>query len=283
MPRLRHVWPCALVLALSPLACGSGLERPANASTQDLPIAVVTKVDEPAPAPVEPAGPPRLPEYQAKVGDEIEPHRAIEDPSGLALRHFQRALMELDSGGQDKVRVLHLGDSTLGVDGIPHAVRTRMQQRFGDGGPGLVLLKRYSLSYKPASVALHGGDDWTHCYIAYKCRGDGHYGIGGLIVSSTGGATTTIASLPAGATGTEFSQVELWYAASDAGGSIALELDGELAKTIDTGVPGQLELEDRWDSFAVEPGAHTVKVRAAGGGKTRLYGVVLEHERPGVV
>jgi lysophospholipase L1-like esterase len=288
VPRLRHAWLSAFALALSSLACGSGLEQPANASNQQLPLVVASaEVPEAAIEPAPPAGPPRLPEYTAKPGDEVAPHQTIEDPSGRALRHFQHALMQLEAGsastGRDKVRVLHLGDSTLGVDGIPHSIRTRMQQRFGDGGPGLVLLKRYSLSYKPASVSLRGGDDWTHCYIAYKCRGDGHYGIGGLIVSSAGGAATTIASLPDAATGTEFSQVELWYAASDAGGSIALEIDGELAKTIDTGVPGQLELEDRWASVAVEPGAHTVKVRASGGGKARLYGVVLEHERPGVV
>ncbi len=284
MARLHHAW---LALALAPLACGSGLENPANASTRELPVVaseVHTHISPAAEPLAEPPGPPRLPEYQAKPGDEIEPHQAIEDPSGRALRHFQTALMQLDSGASpDKVRVLHLGDSTLGVDGIPHAVRTRMQARFGDGGPGLVLLKRYSLSYKPASVALRGGDDWTHCYIAYKCRGDGRYGLGGLIVSSAGGAKTTIASLPDAATGTEFSQVELWYAASDAGGSISLEIDGELAKSIDTGVPGQLELEDRWATVAVEPGAHTLEVRATGGGKARIYGVVLEHERPGVV
>lgn len=289
MTRLRRAALACAILALAPLGCGTGLEHPANASPLE-PASTSsngakTKV-EPSQAEVEvPEGPPRLPAFTAKLGDEIEPHQAIEDPSGRALRHFQRALTQLESGapGRDKVRVLHLGDSTLGVDGIPHAIRTRMQERFGDGGPGLVLLKRYSPSYKPAPVSMRGGDDWTHCYIAYQCRGDGRYGLGGLIVSSGGGAATTFASLPSQPLGTEFSTIELWYAASDAGGSIALEVDGELAQKIDSGVPGQLELEDRWATIEVEPGAHTVEVRAAGGGKARVYGLVLEHERPGVV
>lgn len=274
--------------ALAPLACGTGLEHPAHArSAQPTPRVDAAKSDEPrpAPAPREPAGPPALPAYVAAPGDEVEPHQPLEDPSGRALRHFQRALTELESGkpGRDKVRVLHLGDSTLGVDGIPHAIRTRMQARFGDGGPGLVLLKRYSPSYKPAAVKMKGGDAWSHCYIAYQCRGDGRYGLGGLIVSSSGGASTTFASLPNQPLGTEFSQIELWYAASDAGGSIALEVDGELAQTIDSREAGLLELEDRWTTVAVPPGAHSVEVRAAGSGKARVYALVLEHERRGVV
>ena len=291
VPRLCHA-ALASLLALLPLACGEGFEHEANASPRQSPPQPTSKAKpveiepveiEPA-EPAKPIGPPRLPEYVAKPGDEIDPHQPIEDPSGRALRNFHRALAQLDDGtSTDKVRVLHLGDSTLGVDAIPNGVRKRMQARFGDGGPGLMLLKRYSLSYKPATVALRGGDAWSHCYIAYQCRGDGHYGIGGVVVTSSGGAATTYTSLANATSGTEFSQVELWYAASEGGGSIALEIDGELATTVDSQAPGQLELEDRWAKVDVEPGKHSVAVRAMGGGKARIYGLVLEHERPGVV
>jgi len=183
-------------------------------------------------------------------------------------------------------RVLHLGDSTLGVDGIPHAIRTRMQRRFGDGGAGLILLKRYSLSYKPASVRLRGGDNWDHCYIAYQCRGDGHYGIGGLIVSASSSASTTIATLPtndANPIGTHFSKAELWYAASPIGGDIAIKLDGQLERKIPSKAPDIHGIEDRWETIEVESGPHTLEIAAAGGGKSRVYGVVLETDGPGVV
>ena len=164
-----------------------------------------------------------------------------------------------------------------------------MQQRFGDGGAGLVLLKRYSPSYKPASVLFKGGDRWTHCYIAYMCRGDGHYGIGGLIVSASAGASTSIATLRPGddaeasEIGTQFAHAELWYAASSGGGTINLEIDGALAKAVDSKAPEIEGLVDRWEQLDVAPGPHTLEISAGGSGKARVYGVVLETDGPGVV
>ncbi len=162
-----------------------------------------------------------------------------------------------------------------------------MQQRFGDGGAGLVLLKRYSPSYKPASVKFSGGEAWTHCYIAYGCRKDGHYGLGGVIVSASSGASTSIATLAEDSpVGTRFARAELWYAASPIGGTLAVELDGQRIREIDSKIPREQsegELVDRWETIEVEPGPHALKIAAAGGGKSRIYGVVLETEGPGVV
>ena len=283
----------ALALALcTASACGSGLDpRPASASgPSNAPATNVARsdvaADEPNAAEPKPdPGPPRLPAFSPEPGDEVDPHQPIEDPSGVALDYFYRSLTDVDESQPGSMtRVLHLGDSTLGVDGIPHAIRKRMQQRFGDGGAGLVLLKRYSPSYKPASVKLSGGDNWSHCYIAYQCRGDGHYGIGGLIVSASSGASTSIATLPADhPVGHAFSKVELWYAASSGGGTINIELDGKLARAIDSKAPEVEGVVDRWETVEVEPGSHSLKIAAAGGGKARVYGVVLETEGPGVV
>lgn len=269
--------------------CGSGLEpRPANAaSPTDAPATNIARSDvagdEPTPAPAPDPGPPRLPDWSPEPGDDVDPHQPIEDPSGVALDYFYRSLTDVDEGQPGAMaRVLHLGDSTLGLDGIPHAIRKRMQQRFGDGGAGLVLLKRYSPSYKPASVRLSGGDGWTHCYIAYQCRNDGHYGIGGLIVSASSGASTSIATLPDDQPiGQAFARAEVWYAASPIGGTIAVEIDGELARSIDSQAPD--EIVDRWETIEVEPGPHALKIAAGGHGKSRIYGVVLETDGPGVV
>ncbi|MFO7566005.1 MAG: GDSL-type esterase/lipase family protein [Enhygromyxa sp.] len=280
-------------------SCGSGLgsgldPRPANAAgPDDPPTASVTHTDvagseagaEPEPEPAPEPGPPQLPSFTPEPGDELDPHQPLEDPSGVALDYFYRSLTDVDEGQAGAMaRVLHLGDSTLGLDGIPHAIRKRMQQRFGDGGAGLLLLKRYSPSYKPASVKLSGGEGWTHCYIAYKCRGDGRYGIGGVIVSASSGAWTSFSTLPEDQpVGTGFSRAELWYAASPIGGTIAVEIDGKLARSIDSKAPDAEGVVDRWETLSVDPGPHSLKVSAAGHGKSRIYGVVLETEGPGVV
>lgn len=281
----------ALGLALAGLALAGmgscGEPQPARAASPTDAAASVARTDvagdEAEAEPVRDPGPPRLPAWSPEPGDEVVPHQPLEDPSGVALDYFYRSLTDADEGQAGAmVRVLHLGDSTLGLDGIPHAIRKRMQQRFGDGGAGLVLLKRYSPSYKPASVKFNGGDAWTHCYIAYQCRSDGRYGIGGLIVSASSGASTSIATLAGDQpVGTSFSRAEVWYAASPIGGTIAVEIDGKLAQAIDSKAADAMV--DRWETLEVDPGPHSVKISAAGNGKSRVYGVVLETDGPGVV
>src|SRR5690606_38868535 len=64
---------------------------------------------------------------------------------------------------------------------------------------------------------------------------------------------------------------------------IKVELDGQLAREIDTRAPELSGLVDRWKTIEVEPGPHTLKISAAGHGKSRVYGVVLETDGPGVV
>jgi lysophospholipase L1-like esterase len=278
----RRLVLASFVLALS--GCGSGLEpRPPNAAspTDAAPAASIARTDVAGDEP----GPPRLPSWSPEPGDDVDPHQPLEDPSGVALDYFYRTLTDVDEAQAGAMaRVLHLGDSTLGLDGIPHAIRKRMQQRFGDGGAGLVLLKRYSPSYKPASVRFSGGDGWTHCYIAYQCRLDGHYGIGGLIVSDASGASTTIRTLSEEhSVGKAFSRAEIWYAASPSGGTISIEIDGKLAREIDSKAPELEGTVDRWETIEVDPGPHTLKIAPGGKGRARVYGVVLETDGPGVV
>ncbi|MCA9662559.1 MAG: hypothetical protein KC486_29735, partial [Myxococcales bacterium] len=67
----------------------------------------------------------------------------IERPE--ALEGFFAALANTRRDGV--ARVLHMGDSSIGMDGLPHAIRRRMQDHFGDAGPGFVLVDRFSKNY----------------------------------------------------------------------------------------------------------------------------------------
>ena len=168
----------------------------------------------------EPDGPP-APSYTARPEDLFEPEQPLDDPSGRALDSFYAALAELDDGGPRMVRVTHIGDSSIGLDGLTKTLRSRMQERFGDGGPGFLLMGRYSPNYRPASVA-YASYGWRECYIAYGCKGDGHYGLGGVTFDAKHGSKTIIKT-PAPdpneyVAGTRFSHVELWLAARPRGG-----------------------------------------------------------------
>jgi lysophospholipase L1-like esterase len=202
---------------------------------------------------------------------------AIEDPSGVALDGFLAALERTERGDPGAItRVLHLGDSSIGMDGLPHAMRRRMQERFGDAGVGFVFAGRKSNDYqnRAASLRAHG---WTVCYIAFGCDRTGHYGLGGHVFRGDAGARTRISTRTHGRTVSRF---ELWYAEDPRGGSLAVRIDGGDAENIDT--RGRA-LVDRWHAIDVEPGAHEIELRATGRGTPRVYGVVLENDGPGVV
>jgi len=173
-----------------------------------------------------------------------------------------------------------MGDSSVGMDLLPHFLRARFQDRFGDGGAGFVLMQPHSASYRNRVVHLSTPAAWDFCFIIFRCRRDGHYGLGGVAAESRGGATTVVTTRRDGEYGRTASRVELWYAAQPRGGLLDLAIDRDAPIRIETAAPA---IEDRWYEARVEPGPHTVRVRAAGSGLVRTYGLVLETEGPGVV
>lgn len=187
-----------------------------------------------------------------------------------ALAPFFAALARTEAG-EGITRVTHLGDSSIGLDGIPHGMRRRFQEQFGDAGAGFVVLEPPTDSYANRTVNVRSGPAWRSCVVVRRCRRDGHYGLGGVLADSRGRSATTIAPRD----GRRMTRAELWYLAQPNGGRLRFEL-GEASAEIDTEASA---LEDRWH---VLEGEGTVRVRALGG-RVRAYGVVLENGGPGVV
>lgn len=208
------------------------------------------------------------------------PAPAIEDPTGMALAPFFAALRRTQTKAPGAVtRVLHMGDSSIGLDGLPHAIRKRMQARFGDAGPGFVLLDRYSANYRSQVVDIEA-EHWDVCYIAYLCKKDGHYGLGGHVFRGKGGAWSRFKPPRQSEVGREISSIEVWYALQPGGGQLQLRVDGGSAQIIET--DGEA-LDEAWHRVDVPRGEHVVELRAGRGGAVRAYGVVLENDGPGVV
>lgn len=221
-----------------------------------------------------------LPAYVPHPDDEKPVEQSIELPSGTELDRFFAALARSDAGVEGAItRAVHWGDSAIGVDGITSAIRKRLQARFGDGGHGFHLMAPPNSSYRHKGVRFEHNGQWSLCFIIHKCSGDGHYGLGGTTFRSTGGAESRFSPDPKHSSG-HVGQFELWYAAAPRGGRIKLRVDDGDWQVIDTKAEA---LEDRWHAIAVDDGPHKLTVRAAGGGRARLYGVTLEREGPGVV
>lgn len=268
-------------LLLSSLACvpSSRSDASPKRDSKSQPVArPAAKAKAPAKskAAIKPKAPPAPPPYVPRKEDLVTPHQAIENPE--ALDYVFAAFKAVDEGEQRLIRVVHMGASSIGADDLPSILRERFQNRFGDGGAGLVLMARYMRNYLHRWVKLDASG-WEHCYIAYKCLGDRHYGLGGTAFWSRGGAKTTISTRDR-ELGDEVSRFELWYLARPGGGRVELRVDREEPVVVDTRAE---KLEDRFYEIDVEQGPHEIRVRALGRGNSRLYGVLLETDGPGLV
>ncbi|MCH9688022.1 MAG: hypothetical protein K0V04_41715, partial [Deltaproteobacteria bacterium] len=230
---------------------------------------------QPEPPPTEPPPTePPPPAWQPRPEDDVTPHLALQNVEALAPFYDRLAALDDDEPDAGVVRVVHLGSSMIGADDLPGVLRGRFQTRFGDGGAGLVLLQRYMPNYLHRWVKLTASG-WQHCYIAYRCKKDGHYGLGGTTFWAKSGASTTIATR-SDELGDEVSHFEVWYAATKGGGRLDVRVDRGETVQINTRAE---KLEDRYHAIDVEPGPHKIRVRAVGYGRSRAYGVVLETDR----
>jgi lysophospholipase L1-like esterase len=219
-----------------------------------------------------------FPAYAGHADDEQKVTIGIEGAESLAHYFGQLTLTDLKLPGAI-TRAGQWGDSVLGGDGLTHALRQRLQARFGDAGHGFHALSRYSIGYGHHGVRFQDRGGWRSCEIIFKCRPDQRYGYGGISSGSSAGGTSVWQTTKEGP-GSRVSRFELWYAKSPDGGRFQVKIDGEAAPLIETRAK---QPSDAVQVFPVPDGPHSFEVRAAGGGASRGYGVVLERDVPGVV
>lgn len=253
--------------------------RQALADPEPLPIDRPRPEPEPEPV-VEPGDKP--PAYEPREEDLAEVQQSIELFEGDELDPFFARLKTTDQAREETLtRVVHWGDSAIGLDGITGSIRRRMQARFGDGGHGFHLIAPPNNSYRHYDVRFTHNEEWEQCFIIRKCKKDGRYGLGGATAWSYGGAESTFA-LSTKRTSGKISRFAVYYLAGPKTGKIKLRVDREAWQTIDTKIEGEVE-EDRVHVLELSDEPHKITVRAGGGGLTRLYGVSMERPGPGVV
>jgi lysophospholipase L1-like esterase len=222
----------------------------------------------------------QLPPYVPHPDDKKPVEQPLELFTGHELDGFFESLARTDVGIEGEItRAVHWGDSAIGVDGITSAIRKRMQARFGDAGHGYHVMAPPNTSYRHRGVKFSHNEEWDLCFIIQKCRKDGRYGLGGTTTRSYGGAVSSFAPDPKHSSG-HVSRFEIWYSGDPKGGRVRYRVDREEPVIFDT---ESEQLGDQWKLIEVEDGPHKLKVEAIGGGKARLFGVVLERDGPGVV
>lgn len=195
---------------------------------------------------------------------------------------------KLPSGSADSprgplyARIAWWGDSAIVADGYTGAVRARLQARFGDGGPGLVQLMPPFDGYlhKRARLKRHGWETWSVLTGGLKT---GRYGYAGVVAQSFGGASTTFTARDdLGGAVQPFEVVELLYRGTPKGGLMQIFAGSDAAPAYSKRATADPSTDLAWRVPLSTPAAE-VKIRAGGGGLTRLYGVVFESKAGGVV
>lgn len=208
------------------------------------------------------------------------PAPTIEDSQG-GMHHFYRRLAAAarrEAGAT--VRVSVYSDSINGWDGVTSALRHALQSRFGDGGKGWVHIAPGWTYQHHRDVSWTFSDDWRTHVVNRGHGPGGRYGFGGVMAADgSRRSSATYATTEGHPAGGAVSRYRLFYQAFPGAGSVRLTVDDGAAVEVATAAS---EVEDRVHDLRVSDGAHTLQL-AVGERNIRLYGVVMERERPGVV
>ena len=203
----------------------------------------------------------------------------IEDPGG-SMKHFYAKLKQT-AAGKGTTRILQWGDSVIVADMMTATARRKLQERFGDGGHGFMLVSKPWEYYIHQNVEHKASDNWRHSFITKGVLKDKHYGLGGVVSSGhSRGAWATFGTTDKGKTGRKLSRFQVFYATQPGGAEVAVQVDGQEKGSFSTAGDA---LGDKLYTLDFPDGPHEIKLQSKGGGPARLYGVALEREAPGVV
>jgi lysophospholipase L1-like esterase len=187
-----------------------------------------------------------------------------------ALDHFYAALQQLNTGDHT-VRIVHYGDSPTTADLITGDAREILQQRFGNAGPGFVLIA------KPWAWYGHHGIDVTgsgwQIDTAVGSMREAAYGLGGAIFTGPVGASSKIRLLNHDST-----SVEVQYLQQPNGGDLDVIADDVQIASVKTSG----DTRENGASTVVLPlNTHVVTLRVSGN-PVKVFGVVFGRAGKGI-
>jgi lysophospholipase L1-like esterase len=163
------------------------------------------------------------------------------------------------------VHILHYGDSHTAADEWTGDLRTRFQEKFGDGGSGFSLAGRPWNSYRRMDVRSGSTRGW-HTDGLVGRAGDGVYGLGGVSLSTA----SAHEAIYLDANAAEF---ELFYYQQPGGGTLQIYDNGTPMEQISTdGEPGPA-----YYRLEATPGMHRVEAETLDRSSVRLFGWVAEN------
>lgn len=176
-------------------------------------------------------------------------------------------------------RIVHLGDSVVASDFVSGTLRRVLQKRFGDAGHGFTLIANAWPSYFHWDVKRYATAGFKVSRIVGPYAEDGVYGLGGVSFRAERHALARFGTDDGDGIGSKVSRFVVAYAEEPSGGRFQLRVDGKDVEVVDSRGP---TLRSRFHELKVPDGRHELELQTLSG-ESRLFGVVLERDVPGVV
>lgn len=209
-----------------------------------------------------------------------EPPVAIEDTDGRSLDGFFHALVKTHEKRDGAItRIVHFGDSIVVSDYVSGMLRRRFQERFGDAGHGFTLIANAWPAYFQNDVERYATRGWKVSRIVGPLASDGWYGLGCVSFRAQKNTLARFGTAQTGDFGRSVSRFVVSYVSQPGGGTFRLSVDGELRARVDS----QAEVKRaETRTLQVPDGPHELEIMTESG-VSRLFGVILERDVPGVV
>jgi hypothetical protein len=217
--------------------------------------------------------------HEARALEQAPPVPLL-DPTGQALSGFYRALALTEQKRPGAVtRIAHFGDSIVVSDFVSSTLRRKLQAKFGDAGHGFVLMANAWPAYFHNDVSRYATAGYNVSRIVGPYAADGFYGLGGVSFTAPPNVLSRVGTAESGDYGRKVSSFTLYYLEQPGGGTLTLSVDGGPATELSTAGDA---VTSKTYVVRVPDGAHQLAVQTRRG-TSRLFGVVLEREGPGVV
>ncbi len=183
--------------------------------------------------------------------------------------------VEAEAESAAPVRILHFGDSLIASDKITDRVRLRLQERFGSSGRGFLMIRKFN-RFQRGHRTGKGSDGWLLDVITQSVLQDHFFGYTGASFTAQTAREWTLFSRLGGS---RF--VDVYYLEEAKGGVLDVLVDGAVVGRVDSRAT-RIGSRSRAQRFEIPADAGEVKLEVTRAG-IRVYGAVLEAERPGVV
>ena len=197
-------------------------------------------------------------------------------PADPALSAFYDRLYALESsGGSDKLRILHLGDSHIAGDRFSGSLQTRFAARFGEAGRGQLPAGSPFPYYRRQGISVEASEGWT-VFSSLSGVGVGPFGISGFRTEAASDQEWMRLTIDQGV---PFNTVTLNLLQQPGGGSVSLVVDDVARGSFQTNgaTPRLMQVS------AEVRASSSVFLRAQGDGPVALLGWGGEGRGPGIV